>query len=84
VVLRLGGGWTITDIAVDIARNEDILATGRAPSSQPWTVKAVGDEPFVMDVPGPGDWGVRLLVSGERNGDRFQVPYYARILVDGS
>jgi hypothetical protein len=83
VILRLGGGWTITDIAVDIARNQDILASGRAPSSQPWTVRAAGNEPFVMDVPSPGDWGVRLLVSGERNGDRFQVPYYARIVVAG-
>jgi hypothetical protein len=81
VTLRLSGGWTISEVAVDIAPNEDILATGRAPKSQPWAVKAVNDEPFVMDVPPPGDWGVRLWVSGERNGDRFQVPYYARIVV---
>jgi len=82
VILHLGGGWTITDVTVEIARNEDILATGRAPGSQPWTVRAMGDEPFVLDVPEPGDWGVRLLVSGERNGDRFQVPDYARIVVE--
>ncbi len=84
VTLHLGGGWTITEIAVEIARNEDILATGRAPESEQWEVRAVNDEPFVMDVPPPGDWGVRLWVSGERNGDRFQVPYYARIVVAGS
>jgi hypothetical protein len=83
VTLALDGGWAITDVQAEVAANAEIQPSGRSPLAQAWVVTRAADGTFALAVPAPGDWGVKLLVSGERDGDRFQVPYYARVIVDG-
>ena len=80
VSISLPAGWTMTRVDGAIARNNAIQLTGRAPAEQAWTGAATGDT-WTFPVPPLGFWGVRLTVSATKDGDTFQVPYYAAVYV---
>ena len=80
VRLVLADSWTITAISAQITPHQDIQPSGRAPVARPLTLTGTADG-YAFDIQEAGDWGIRLLVSGERDGDRFQVPYYSRVIV---
>lgn len=80
VSLELGGGWDITRVDASIAANAEILPS-QDPASTPLEVRRDGAG-YVLDVPAPGDWGIRLRVQGEKDGDAFSVPYYTRVVVE--
>lgn len=80
VSLSLANGWAIEDVAGSIAAQDQVLARGRNPESQPFVLRKTADG-FDFQAPEPGDWSLRLTVSGGKDGDRFRVPYYARVIV---
>jgi hypothetical protein len=80
VSLALGGGWEITGIDASLAANDEILPS-QDPASTPLEVRRERGG-YAFDVPGPGDWGVRLSVTGEQDGESFSVPYYTRVIVE--
>jgi hypothetical protein len=80
VSLALGGGWEITGVGASVAANDEILPS-QDPASAPLDVRREGGG-YAFDVPGPGDWGIRLGIHGTKDGDAFSVPYYTRLIVE--
>ena len=80
VTISLPTGWTIDDVTMAYAANSAILP-GRDPATQQEAVYHNGGV-WTLTVPPAGDWGVQLMVSASHNGDRMQVPYYARVIVE--
>lgn len=80
ISLSLADGWVIEDVVGAITAQDQVLPRGRNPESQPFALRRTADG-FAFEAPGVGDWSLRLTVSGGKDGDRFAVPYYARIIV---
>lgn len=81
LTLVLADGWTITAVSGDIAVHDRILPT-RSPASVALVAREGPASHITFPAPAIGDWGVLLLISGERAGDVFGVPYYFRIIVE--
>lgn len=79
VALSLADGWAIEEVDGAIAIQDQVLTSGRDPEIRPLALRKTTDG-FAFGAPGAGDWSIRLTITGERRGDRFQVPYYARVL----
>jgi len=80
ISISLADGWTITKVEGAVARNNAVVITHGAPAEQPWTGAASGDT-WTFPAPPLGFWGVRLTVTATKDGDTFQVPYYAAVYV---
>lgn len=82
VTVALAQDWQVMSLTAHIAAHDQILPS-RDPRSSRFVEFDAGPAPSVTFLAPPaGDWGVRMLISGERAGDRFQVPYYFRVIVD--
>jgi hypothetical protein len=85
MTLELPDGWLITYLVPEVALHAEILPSGRSPEIVTYAdIDAFPSPSMGFFAPRtPGDYGIRLTVDGERNGDRFSVPYYVRVRVEG-
>jgi hypothetical protein len=79
--------WTITDITGQVVETKTLLSSPEAVSFQPLArcCDTGEDQPAVAlfwAPEQPGDWTVRFDPVAVRDGDRFHVPYYVRLLVE--
>jgi hypothetical protein len=85
LVLSMMDGWTLTQIVTDITDHAGIVGEDRdVPYARldPHTV-VDGARALVILTTNPGDFGLRLTLTAERDGATFTVPYYFRVRIGG-
>ena len=83
VTFVLGPGWTINGLIGESVLTSEILDLNAEVAYGPLVDLDGGTASVTFSAPvEPGDWTLRLTTSGTRGGDRFDVPYFFRVIVE--
>jgi len=87
LLLELQGGWGIAGISGALVETDALIASPATVSFQPLdrccdTGEAEPATAIFWAPTEAGDWTIMLTTSAIREGDRFTLPYYVRVIVE--